>query len=168
MLKAVFLDKSSVSVLVNKDSVFSGEIDGKKFEWSIEKTDSNTWHVIDDENYSFQISVIGLTGDSYKLDIDGQRIDVMCQSEFGQMLDNMGISSSAAAKIKEVKAPMPGLVISIDVSPGQEVNKGDSLLILEAMKMENVIKSEGDAVVKKVCVSSGETIEKGALIIEFE
>jgi biotin carboxyl carrier protein len=63
---------------------------------------------------------------------------------------------------------MPGLVIKLLAEPGTKVQKGDPLLILEAMKMENVIKAIGDATVKSVGVTQGEAVEKGHLLIEFE
>jgi biotin carboxyl carrier protein len=63
---------------------------------------------------------------------------------------------------------MPGLVISILVEEGQEVQKGDSLLILEAMKMENVIKAAGKGVVKSIKVQQKNAVEKNQILIEME
>ena len=68
----------------------------------------------------------------------------------------------------DVKAPMPGLVVEVPVVVGQTVAKGDKVLILEAMKMENVIKAVGDGVVKAVHASQGQPVEKGQLLIEME
>ena len=63
---------------------------------------------------------------------------------------------------------MPGKVLSVEVVPGQSVSKGDALLILEAMKMENVIKAPQDAVVKEVNCKQGEAVEKGVVLVGFE
>ena len=63
---------------------------------------------------------------------------------------------------------MPGLILSIDVSPGQEVQEGDRLLILEAMKMENSFNSPRAGIIKSVVVKQGEAVDKGQLLIEFE
>jgi biotin carboxyl carrier protein len=63
---------------------------------------------------------------------------------------------------------MPGLVLNVLVQAGQEVAKGDALLILEAMKMENVIKASGDGKVKSVKVKQGEAVDKGLLLVEME
>jgi len=67
-----------------------------------------------------------------------------------------------------VKAPMPGLVLDILVEPGQSVQKGDNLLILEAMKMENIIKASGSGVVKNIPVHKKDAVEKNQLLIEME
>ena len=63
---------------------------------------------------------------------------------------------------------MPGLILEINVTEAQEVKENDPLLILEAMKMENVINSPRDGVIKSIKVSQGNTVEKNALLIEFE
>jgi biotin carboxyl carrier protein len=63
---------------------------------------------------------------------------------------------------------MPGLVLNILVEAGQEVSKGDALLILEAMKMENVIKASGDGKVRSVKVKKGDAVDKGLLLVEME
>ena len=70
--------------------------------------------------------------------------------------------------VKEVKAPMPGLVVSVIATKGQEVKEGDSLLILEAMKMENVLKSPVDGVIKNIKIEETNTVEKNEILIEFE
>ena len=80
----------------------------------------------------------------------------------------MGFGIAAAKQIKEIKAPMPGLVLEIAVRDGQEVNEGDKMLILEAMKMENSILIHANATIKKVIVKKGQAVEKGQVLIELE
>jgi biotin carboxyl carrier protein len=70
--------------------------------------------------------------------------------------------------MNELKAPMPGLVVDFLVEIGQEVQTGDKLMILEAMKMENVIKASGQGIVKKINVIKGQSVEKSQILIEFE
>jgi biotin carboxyl carrier protein len=65
-------------------------------------------------------------------------------------------------------APMPGLVTGIKIAAGQEVEKGTPLLILEAMKMENVIVAPHQAIIKEIKVTPGQAVEKGAVLLEFE
>ena len=63
---------------------------------------------------------------------------------------------------------MPGRVIAIQIKAGQEVKVGDALLSLEAMKMENTLRAEGQGIVKQVFINEGSVVEKGAVLIEFE
>jgi biotin carboxyl carrier protein len=80
----------------------------------------------------------------------------------------MGFGLAANKQIKEIKAPMPGLVLEIAVTDGQEVNDGDKILILGAMKMENSILIHTCARIKKVAVVSGQAVEKGQVLVELE
>ena len=66
-----------------------------------------------------------------------------------------------------LKAPMPGLVVRIPVSEGQKVAAGASLLVLEAMKMENELRASGEGTVKAIRVRTGQAVEKGEVLIEF-
>ena len=63
---------------------------------------------------------------------------------------------------------MPGLVLEVLVKPGQTVKKGDKILVLEAMKMENIIKSPGEGIVKECLAEVGATVEKNQILINFE
>ena len=71
-------------------------------------------------------------------------------------------------KISVLKAPMPGLVLKIEVEPGQHVKKGDGLVIVEAMKMENELKAGAPGVVKEIKVTSRQPVEKNQVLIVFE
>lgn len=66
-----------------------------------------------------------------------------------------------------VRAPMPGLVLRVEVSPGQKVAPGTGLVVLEAMKMENEIRAPRGGVVRRVLVEAGEAVEKGAQLVEL-
>ena len=72
------------------------------------------------------------------------------------------------SKINVLKAPMPGLVLKILIAEGQEIKKGDGLIVLEAMKMENIIKSSGDCTIKKINVVVKQAVEKNQVLMEFE
>ncbi|MCB0395549.1 MAG: acetyl-CoA carboxylase biotin carboxyl carrier protein subunit [Flavobacteriales bacterium] len=89
------------------------------------------------------------------------------ENAFDQLLHSMGLDDLISKKVNEVKAPMPGKVLAIHVEDGSEVKEGDSLLVLEAMKMENVIKSPVDATVRQIRVKAGGTVEKNEILIEF-
>ena len=68
---------------------------------------------------------------------------------------------------KAVRCPMPGLVVSLAVSEGQEVKTGETLAIIEAMKMENVLRAERDGVIKKIRVNQGDSVAVDAVVMEF-
>ena len=89
------------------------------------------------------------------------------KDRFDLLLEQMGMNTTGAGSLKEIKAPMPGLILDLKVAPGDQVKKGDVLLILEAMKMENSIKSPGDGVVKEVKVSLKQSVEKNQILIQF-
>ena len=72
------------------------------------------------------------------------------------------------ASAKEVTSPMPGLIVKLEVEAGQDVKAGEPLLVVEAMKMENVIRAEMDGVIKTISVKSGQSVSADELLIEFE
>ena len=80
----------------------------------------------------------------------------------------LGIKNATQNKIDTIKAPMPGLVLKIEATPGQAVLKGDTLLVLEAMKMENVIKAPANGTVAQILVQQGQAVEKGAVLINMQ
>ena len=100
--------------------------------------------------------------------IEGETFDIEIKDELDQVLERMGFGKASNKQVKEIKAPMPGLVLEIAVTDGQEVREGDKLLILEAMKMENSIMIQTNAIIKKVSVSAGQAVEKGQVLVELE
>ncbi len=83
------------------------------------------------------------------------------------LLEKLGMDNGSTKKVKNLKAPMPGLVRQILVNVDEEVTKDMPLLILEAMKMENVIKAQGEGKIKSIQVNQGQAVEKSALLVEF-
>ena len=109
-----------------------------------------------------------ITAKRLKIEIEGETFDIEIKDELDQMLEQMGFGKAGSKQVKEIKAPMPGLVLEIAVTDGQEVREGDKLLILEAMKMENSIMIQTSAIVKKVSVSAGQAVEKGQVLVVLE
>lgn len=108
------------------------------------------------------------TGKKLKLEVDGEVFTIEIKDELDQMLEQMGFGTASGKVIKEVKAPMPGMVLEVNVENGQAVKEGEKLLILGAMKMENSIMIHADAVIKRVAVTAGQAVEKGQVLVELE
>jgi biotin carboxyl carrier protein len=102
------------------------------------------------------------------ISLNGKNISVTLKEPLDDLLHSMGLDKMATAKVSHVKAPMPGLVLNVLVEAGQEVKKGDKLLVLEAMKMENIIKAAGDGKVGRIAVEKGQAVDKNQTLIEFE
>jgi biotin carboxyl carrier protein len=77
-------------------------------------------------------------------------------------------AAAAATGPRPVRAPMPGLIVRVEVEPGQEVRAGQPIVIMEAMKMENELRAEAAGLVARVLVAAGQPVEKGAILVEFE
>lgn len=105
---------------------------------------------------------------AYTVHVNGRPYVVRLADALDQQIEKMGFRLESARSVSRIEAPMPGLILSVSVSPGDTVKKGDPLLVLEAMKMENLIQAPQDGVVKKVAVSQGEAVEKKSLLVEFE
>jgi biotin carboxyl carrier protein len=119
-------------------------------------------------SYTALVENIDTKNKELTVNINGQSYKVAIQEPIDQLLASMGLDLKAMQKIEPVKAPMPGMVLKVLVEPGQQINKGDGLLILEAMKMENVLKASAPATVKSIKVEERTAVEKGAILIELE
>ncbi|MEX1002358.1 MAG: acetyl-CoA carboxylase biotin carboxyl carrier protein subunit [Crocinitomicaceae bacterium] len=93
--------------------------------------------------------------------------DILFKNDLDIVLDQMGIKRVTETVNTDIKAPMPGKVLDVVVKEGDEVKKGDAILILEAMKMENVLKAENDCCIKKINVASSENVEKNQILVEL-
>ena len=103
-----------------------------------------------------------------KVKINHRVFDIRKSGPLDELISSMGLDVPKVKKLKELQSPMPGRVVMIHVSVGQELKVGDEILSLEAMKMENSLKAEGIGKVKAILVESGQVVEKGVVLIEFE
>ncbi|MEZ5172833.1 MAG: acetyl-CoA carboxylase biotin carboxyl carrier protein subunit [Bacteroidia bacterium] len=143
----------------------SGKINSKDFNLDILEGAGEA-HVIYGDR-SFRLILEKKEGNDYTLRVNGKRVVVNTKDKMALLLESMGLSNTTEQKVNQVKAPMPGLVLRILVEPGTQVSKGDPLLVLEAMKMENMIKSPGDATVSAIKAQLGQAVEKNQILIEF-
>lgn len=103
-----------------------------------------------------------------KVKINHRVFEVSKKGELDDLIKSMGLDKPKIKKLKELQAPMPGRIVNVAVSIGDELNVGDEILSLEAMKMENVLKAEGIGIVKSINIGTNDVVDKGTVLIEFE
>lgn len=137
-------------------------------DFKIVKIKSNHFHIIGNHK-SYLAETIAIDQDKKKITvkINNQLFILDIKTKLDLLIDKLGMSNSSSAQFNQLKAPMPGLILDIKVSEKTEVKKGDPLLILEAMKMENMIKSPIDGIIKRIHIKKGQSVEKNQLLIEF-
>ena len=159
------MQKNRLKILVN----------GFEFEFSphdlesihtLERNSSETSVIYKQKSYKGKVEEVGTR--TFRTETNGRVFDVKLKNELDQLVDTLGLSAVKSVKLTQIKAPMPGLVIQVAVEAGQKVEENDKILILEAMKMENVLRIPQEAVIKKVLVKNGEAVEKGQVLVELE
>tara|TARA_B100001057_G_scaffold278970_1_gene279235 strand:- start:986 stop:1453 length:468 start_codon:yes stop_codon:yes gene_type:complete len=105
---------------------------------------------------------------SFEIIVNNNTYSVQLKDRFDELLQDLGMGSENSSKDNDVKAPMPGRVLEVLVKEGDAVFEGDSLIVLEAMKMENIIKSTREGVLKLVLVAEGDSVEKNAVLLSYD
>lgn len=159
-------EKYKVTVDGNMQFEFTREqVDGL----DLQKTSGNSFHILKDHrSFSSQLQNSDFLHRSYTVKVNSRPYEVKISNELDVLIEEMGLSLAAAQVINNIKAPMPGLILDVQVKEGDEVKEGDYLLVLEAMKMENTLTAPRDGVVKAVSVKKGQTVDKNQLLIEME
>ena len=143
-------------------------VNGEPVQWDITTIQDGYFHILlNQKSYRAEVVESDAETKRFVLKINGKHYPVILKDRFDLLLEKMGMNTGAGARVNHVRAPMPGLIIQLKVKDGDVVKAGDTLLILEAMKMENIIKAPGDAMVKSVKVRMGEGVEKNQVLIEF-
>lgn len=104
---------------------------------------------------------------SWDLHLDGVRVIADVVDERTRAIRALTARTSVAHGPKPIRAPMPGMIVRVEVEPGERVSSGQGLVIIEAMKMENELRAEATGVVARVAVGAGTAVDKGAVLIEF-
>lgn len=151
------------------DASSTVRIDGKESKIDAISYSGGIKHVImDGKSYNVEVLSIDKALKKAEIKVNGSIYSIDAKDEMDQLLEKLGMDTALTAAVKDLKAPMPGLVVEIKVEPGQELAAGDPVLVLEAMKMENVLKSPADLVVDQIKVDAGNTIEKNTVLVTFK
>jgi biotin carboxyl carrier protein len=152
------------------------DVNAGQFTFQLTDVDNITLNNIDvnnqiilDNNKSKLVSVKGADHELkiYQIQIDGRIYQVQISDAVDQQILKMNLKSKKSNQLKELRAPMPGLVRQVNVKVGDQVDAGDSLFILEAMKMENILKSPVNGTVSDIFVKPGESVEKNQILLSF-
>jgi biotin carboxyl carrier protein len=162
---SVILQNTTLSVEKTGDSIL---VNQKPIAWDLKWLGDRNVHLIRG-NESIEAELLSFDRETKTIQIrlGHKTATLQVKDRFDILLEKMGMNAAGSGAIKNIKAPMPGLILDLKVKAGDEVKKGDVVLILEAMKMENIIKSPGDGIVKEVKVSLKQSVEKNQVLIQF-
>lgn len=144
------------------------DVNGKEERMDITSAGDGFFHVLHG-NKSFRTRVIDhdAATKTFKIKVNSNVYQVQLKDRYDELLHALGMDTLLSNKVNDLKAPMPGLVLNVLVEEGAEIKKGDNLVVLEAMKMENILKATSDAKVKKIKVNIGDRVEKNTVLIEL-
>lgn len=129
---------------------------------------AKTFHVLHNgRSHRAELIAINKEDKSCSVKVGSNVYSMKMTDQFDELLRQLGMDNLNAVKLAEIKAPMPGMVLRIIASEDDEVEKGGNLFILEAMKMENIIKAPADVKIKAIKVNAGDKIEKNQVMMTF-
>jgi len=166
-MKAI-LNNKDYTITEKPNQPLNMEVNGKPVALDLFEPRKGSFQIIYN-SHSYNAEFIDYNEDDklVTLKLNNKLYEIKIKDDTDELLEKLGIGSKSH-KVQNIKAPMPGLVIEIKVKPGDSVNKGDALLVLEAMKMENIIKATAPAIVKKINAIKGNAVEKNQVLIEME
>tara|TARA_R110001592_G_scaffold25240_1_gene96141 strand:- start:107 stop:595 length:489 start_codon:yes stop_codon:yes gene_type:complete len=132
------------------------------------KTSDSHYHILqDNKSFKVEINEANFNTKSYQVKVNNNLYNTHIFNDLDILIKEMGFAIGSTKHVNSIKAPMPGLILEINVKVGQEVKEDEPLLILEAMKMENIITSPRDGIIKSISVNKTDAVEKNQLLIEF-
>lgn len=144
-------------------------VNAQPFNWDMVEIKDGNFHILyNNRSFNAEVLEADYQTKSFLIKINNSKYSIAVKDRFDILLDQMGMSNANTAKVNDLKAPMPGLIVDIKVQVGDTVKKGDIILILEAMKMENVLKASGDGKIKAIKIVAKQNVEKNQVMIEFE
>jgi biotin carboxyl carrier protein len=165
MINVTVQNKLKFQVNITEKTI---NIDGKDEPCRIEKISGSRYHLIIN-NRSIEGELIETDAGRRRATwrISGKLIHTAVKDETDMIIDEIGLGSRGESAHPHVDAPMPGLIVDLFVDIGDQVNKGDPLLVLKAMKMENIIRSSASGTIRKIFVTPGQSVEKHSPLVQF-
>ncbi len=165
MLKISVNDTQNFEITTEKGQTF---LNNQATTWDFVQISPNHYHIIfENKSYNAEVVQVDMTNKVFTIKINNNTYQLAAKDRFDLLLEQLGMGGSSIKKVNDLKAPMPGLILQVLVKEGDIIQKGDTLLILEAMKMENVLKAQGDGIIKKVLINKGDRVEKSHVLIIF-
>ena len=127
------------------------------------------YHVLSNHK-SFHAEIIqsDFNNKKYEVKVNNNYYNINIFNDLDMLIESMGFTTKSTNTVQYILAPMPGLILEINIRVGQEIKENDTLLILEAMKMENIITSPRHGIIKSITINKGDAVQKNQLLIEFE
>lgn len=164
-----------IKAIVGNDQVFEIEkkgdltfVNGEQLTIDALLLKNGTQHwLVNNRSYRVEVEEVNRTEKKYVIRVNGKTLQVVLKEKLDDLLHELGMDNLVTQKINDLRAPMPGLVVDVLVTDGQQIKKGDTIIVLEAMKMENSLKALADATVKKVLAVKGAAVEKNEVLVQM-
>ena len=161
----VSINETSYNIDFKSEGIY---VDNELLSWDMAVVSDYMFHLITtSKSYVVEIVAKDAQTKHLQLKVNGVIFNIDVRDKYDLLLEQLGMQQSGDSNHREIRAPMPGMILDILVKEGQQVSKGDKLVILEAMKMENVIKSSGEGTVEMITIQKGMNVEKNQVLIQF-
>jgi len=158
------------SKLINAELIYNKgagdllfEIDGNKFELKILKSKSDEFEFILGNTFH-HAKILSSTETKHKILLDGIIIEIKKHSKITEIIEKSLKAKGTVSRINNITSQIPGRVVKVSVSPGDKIKEGDSILVLESMKMQIAVKSSKDGIVKEIKVKEGSTVSRNEVV----
>lgn len=167
MMNNFFVTINDKKVKIEFNGQTNLSINDKEYNYSISELNVNTYRLnIGDK--SFLVSANKNSNNTYNITLDGKVFETKVLTELQEKASTLIESKKVKHSKTTIKSPMPGMILKIKKKIGDSITQGESILILEAMKMENDIRSPVSGIIREIRIKEGEAVEKGVELLTIE
>ncbi len=152
---------------INLSKNSSLSLNGKDYHYELSLLSCNTY-LLKIENKLYKVSAKRINTEKYIISLDGKQFETIIRTALQEKASSLIEKSSASKHKLDVKAPMPGMILKIKKGKGEQISRGDSIIILEAMKMENDLRAPVSGTITNLNVKEGTAVEKGVVLFTIE